>query len=457
MNRTSLRLRLLVAGAATVLVAVAAMAFGLSALFSAHVERRALAELSVQLDQVLAGVARDADGALTLATAPADPRFERPLGGLYWQIEAEGRLLRSRSLWDYALPLPADTLPDGAEHVHDLPGPDGGTLLTVERSVTLPPRLGGVPMRAAVAITRTDLAQAQQDFAGDLMPYALLLAAALFLAGWVQISVGLRPLATVGKRVADVRSGAASRLGDDFPAEVRPLAAEVDALLTQREAEVAQARSRAGDLAHGLKTPLQALLGEAARLRAGGRPDAARAIEEIAEAMRRHVDRELTRARIARRGAAQRVDLADIARRVHRVVSRTADGAGLDWRIEVPDGLLAAADADDLTEAVGALAENAARHARGGVTISGRRSADKVILAVTDDGPGIPPDRIAALMARGARADSSGPGSGLGLAIAAEIAASLHGELALHSGEAGLEACLTLPAAAPGVGGNRLD
>ncbi|MGB5559685.1 MAG: HAMP domain-containing sensor histidine kinase [Paracoccaceae bacterium] len=447
MKHLSLRLRLLIAGTAAILIALALAEAGLSALFAAHVERRALAELSVQLDQVLAGVDRDVTGKPVLATAPADPRFQRPLGGLYWQIEVEGVLLRSRSLWDYALPLPVDELPDGAEHFHDIVGPSGETLLTVERSVALPSRLGGATMRAAVAMNRADLKQAEQDFIADLLPFTGLLAGVLILAGWVQILIGLRPLATVGRRVADVRSGAVSRLGSDFPSEVQPLAAEVDALLEQREAEIARARARAGDLAHGLKTPLQALLGETDRLRGSGRPEAADAIEDIAGAMRRHVDRELTRARFASRGSAARVDLTDLAQRVHRVVSRTAAGAGVDWDIDVPERLIAAADADDLTEALGALAENAARHARGRVRITGRRAGDQVILSVIDNGPGIPANRIEALMERGTRADTTGPGSGLGLAIAAEIAAGFGGQLTLHYANPGLEARLALPAA----------
>ena len=57
----------------------------------------------------------------------------------------------------------------------------------------------------------------------------LALAAAFLAAGWAQITIGLRPLAHVGERVAALGSGEATRLGADFPAEVRPLAAEIDA------------------------------------------------------------------------------------------------------------------------------------------------------------------------------------------------------------------------------------
>ncbi|GAA0292088.1 sensor histidine kinase [Rhodovulum strictum] len=445
MNRLSLRLRLTLAGAGAVTLAIALASLGLAALFAAHVERRAVAELSVQLDQVLAGIERDAAGALDLATAPADPRFQHPYGGLYWQLDAAGERLRSRSLWDYDLPLPPDLLHDGAAHVHRLPGPEGGELLAVERSVTLPARLGAVTLRAAVAMDRAELAEARTAFLRDLAPYSAVLALALMAAGWAQIAVGLRPLHAIRDRVTAVRTGRAARLGEEFPAEVRPLAAEVDALLAAREAELARARTRAGDLAHGLKTPLQALMGEAGRLRAGGRTEAADAIEEIAGAMRAHVERELARSRVAMQGRAARADVGQVVAGLIRVIGRTRAGAALDWRQEVPEGLIAAADPDDLAEALGALIENAAHFADARVTVAARRAGARVEIAIRDDGPGIAPDRIDALMARGARADTSG--SGLGLAIARDIAEALDGSLTLHPADPGLEARLSVPRA----------
>jgi hypothetical protein len=98
--------------------------------------------LGRQLDQVMAGLAQDAQGTLYIERPPADPRFTTPYGGLYWQIEASGQLLTSRSLWDYTLVLAEDTLPPGRLHVHDLIGPQGEQLLAVERRVTIAHRSG---------------------------------------------------------------------------------------------------------------------------------------------------------------------------------------------------------------------------------------------------------------------------------------------------------------------------
>lgn len=445
MRRLSLRLRLALAGAIAVVVALAIASTALIALFAAHVQRRAEAELSVQLDQVVAGLARDPDGALVLQNPPADPRFEQPLSGLYWQIATGDTLLRSRSLWDYVLPLPSDELPDGQIHIHQLPDETGGTLLTLERSVTLPPSLGRTQVRAAVALTTADLDQARSDFTKDLLPYNAILAVALIVAGWVQLFFGLRPLAALGKRVLAVRSGGQRRLGADFPKEVLPLATEVDALIDARETELERARRRAADLAHGFKTPLQALMGEADRLRKRGENDAARAIEEIAEAMRRHVDRELTRSRLAGRATTAATPVGTVVERIVSVVSRTPQGDALDWRTEVPEALSVAVDPNDLAEALGALIENASRHARTRVTIRAFDPEGTVAIEVRDDGPGIAKDRIEELRQRGARADESG--HGLGLAICAEIAEAVGGELTIENADPGLRATLHLPRA----------
>lgn len=445
MRRLSLRLRLALGGALAVVLALAIASAALTALFAAHVQRRAEAELSVQLDQVVAGLGRDAQGTLELQTPPADPRFDQPLSGLYWQIAAGEVLLRSRSLWDYVLPLPPDALPDGHVHVHLLPDQSGGKLLTLERSVTLPPSLGGGQVRAAVALTTGELDQARRDFLRELLPYNAILAAALIVAGWVQLFFGLRPLSEVGRRVLAVRSGEQQRLGSDFPKEVQPLASEVDALIDAREAELDHARRRAADLAHGFKTPLQALMGEADRLRQSGQSEPARAIEEIAEAMHRHVDRELTRSRLAGRSGAGRSLVEPVVQQIVAVVRRTPLGGALDWDIATPGDLAVALDAGDLAEALGALIENASRHAEARVAIRAQPSAASVAIEVRDDGPGISEDRIAHLQERGARADEGG--HGLGLAISAEIARAVGGSLRIENASPGLRATLVLPRA----------
>jgi len=442
----SLRWRLMVAGAVAVVLALGLAALGLAHLFGTHVERRALADLSVQLDRVLAGLAR-VDGALAQVLPPADPRFEQPYSGLYWQIAADGRVLRSRSLWDVELALPVEDGADATRHNHLLIGPEGAEVLVLEQHVTMPASLGGGRARAAVALDTAELGAARRAFLRDMFPYLAVLGMVLIAAQWAQVTLGLKPLRRVGAEVSALRDGRRRRMGGDWPQEVQPLAAELDALLTAREADVERARGRAGDLAHGLKTPLQALMGEAARLRAADQAQAAEGIEVVVATMRAHVDRELARTRIALHSRNARAGAAAVARSVVAVLQRTPGGQRLAWQVDVPDDLLLAIDAADLSEALGALAENAARHAAGRVEVGAVVMGAQARVTVRDDGPGLPADRRAAMMARGVRADETGPGTGLGLAIAAEIAEAAGGVLELEEAGPGLSATLVLPLA----------
>ncbi|WP_349359128.1 HAMP domain-containing sensor histidine kinase [Stappia sp.] len=453
----SLGRRLTLAGAVAVLAALGLAAAGLIVLFGAHVERRATAELSVHLDQVMAGLARR-DGGLAVVRAPADPRFARPYGGLYWQIETGDTVLRSRSLWDVDLALPVDELEDGRVHVHRLAGPDGQALLVLERSVRLPAALGNAPARVAVALDRAELDAARRAFATDLMPYLALLAGVLIAAQIAQVRFGLGPLRRIGARVATLRDGRATRMGADWPREVRPLAREIDALMAAREADVDRARLRAGDLAHGLKTPLQALLGEAGRLRARGAAREAEAIEEVVRTMQGHVERELVRARTIA-GGRSATQVLGVAERIVSVLRRTPDGERLTWEIAIPKDLAVALDPADLAEAIGALAENAARHARSHVALTAARADAMVRIHLRDDGPGVPETEIASLVTRGRRLDERGTameGTGLGLSIASEIAEAVGGGVSLANRPEGFEAVLELPGrtAPPSPDGN---
>ena len=429
----SLRLRLVLAGALAIGLALGVSAIGLAALFGAHVDRRALAEMSAQLDLVLAGLDL-ADGRIAMTTPPADARFAQPYSGYYWQVTLPDRTLRARSLWDQALTLPDPSPARGEVSPHRIAGPQGQQLLAAVLRVTLPARLGAPEAVAVVAYDTADLRAARRAFVADLAPYMLLLAGVLIAAGWVQITVGLRPLVGLRARVTGLRDDPALRMGPDWPAEVRGLAGELDGLLDARAADLDRARMRAGDLAHGLKTPLQALMGEAARLRDTGAEAEARGIEEVVTAMRRTVDRELARARRNADPAPARSDLRQVLGRILAVLQKTPDGRRVSWTTDLPEGLRVALDQGDLSEALGAVLENAARHAHGAVRLTAARSGTDIVLEVIDDGPGIPAEQREAMLGRFVRLDESG--TGMGLAIANEIVRSVGGRITL-SGEHG--------------------
>ena len=123
------------------------------------------------------------------------------------------------------------------------------------------------------------------------------------------------------------------------------------------------------------------------------------------------------------------------------------------WRVRIAGGLGTVGDEELLRRAVDNLLMNVLVHTPVGAvgTITASAAWDRVVVEVSDDGPGVPPDKLPHIFERFYRAASQGTrGSGLGLAIAAEIAAA-HGGAALAAPAAprGLRVVLTLPAGPP--------
>ena len=120
------------------------------------------------------------------------------------------------------------------------------------------------------------------------------------------------------------------------------------------------------------------------------------------------------------------------------------------WRVRVDPGLGTVGDEELLSRAVDNLLMNVLVHTPGGTTgtITAAAAGDRVAVEVSDDGPGVPPDKLPHIFERFYRAGarSRRPGSGLGLAIAGEIA-SAHGGLACAAPASpkGLRITLSLP------------
>lgn len=446
MTRASLQLRLALAGVVVLVLTLAAAQVGLSTLFTRHAERAIAADLSDLSDYLIAELEPDTADAFILPTPPVDPAYMRPYSGRYWWVTVAGQEFASRSLWDFTLDLPAPP-PPGEDRLLTLPGPQGTQLLALDRTVIRVTAAGDRTIRVVTLLERSRIDLARNSFEDDMLPWLAGLGLLVFAAGAVQIRVGLAPLSALGARLTELTEGRVDRIGGDVPSELRPLARQIDALLDDRAEEIARSRRRAADLAHGLKTPLQALLGDASSLRSKGMDDQAGGIETVVRSIQQQVDRELARATMAG-GALGSV--ADVGRCLHGIIAvmtRTPKGSAIDWALDVEDGLLARIDPADLTEALGALIENAAHHAKDRVAISLSATARHVTLIIRDDGPGLPPDQTARLRQRGQRLDLQGGGSGLGLSIADEIVAAAGGELDLANADTGLLVTVRLPSA----------
>ncbi len=451
MRIPSLKLRLLLFASVTVTLALALTAAGLVLLFSRHVERRIDQELETYLNQLAGNLAFAPDSrSFSFSRRLADPRFDRPLSGLYWRAKdaKTGAIQRSRSLWDSDFDLPKDDLGVHMIHHHVLKGPGGGTIIVAEQEIAYPRPDGTHKVRIAVALDRSELRNATADFARDLLPSVVLLAAFLLAATWIQISLGLKPLQAIRQGLAAIREGHASRLEGDFPDEVRPLVTEANTLLAEQERAMEHARSRAADLAHGLKTPLTVLGGHARRLIEAGNAQAGEDLNHLVADMRRHVDHQLALARLHARGHGrhEEIALAPLLKAITRTLDKTPKGEALSWTIDCPAEIAVAVDHNDLTELLGNILDNATKWARSHISVAAQEEDGTTTLVIADDGPGFPASAGASLGERGARFDESAPGTGIGLAIVRDIARSYDITLRFtNARQGGAKVSLTFP------------
>lgn len=419
MKATSLRLRLLAGAAIAIFMALALAWAGISWLFHQYAEQREVAELSKLGEQLVANLTLDAGGKPVVDTPPADPRFMAIAGGYYWQASTKAASAQSQSLWDQSLP-PAPAQPDQWTHatVH---GPYGKQLIMVSRQIRLDARPVNLTVR--VGSDDSEMQSALAEFDRVLALSLGLLWLVLSLAAYGQVSLGLRPLDRLRRDLDRLRRSPHARLPADHPHEIVPLTDAINAMASAREADLGRARRRAADLAHGLKTPLAVVAAQSRRAREAGADIAADSIDRAVEAVSAALEAELARSRAAAaRGAGGESVPLDIAEGVVSVIERTEYGENLAFTIDIPASYRLPVDPSDLAEMLGALLENAARHARRQVQISARQDGQQLFLRIEDDGPGMDDHAIQRAAQRGVRLDETGSGHGLGLSIVRDLA-----------------------------------
>jgi signal transduction histidine kinase len=268
------------------------------------------------------------------------------------------------------------------------------------------------------------------------------------IAGFWQVKKGLAALHQLRSRLGEVRGGRDRRIDGQYPEEVQPLVADLNALLEHNERAVGRAVAKAGDLAHGLKTPLAVLSQEAERARGDGHHEAAQTIGEQIERMRRQVDYHLAQARAAASGATlgARSSVVESADGLSRTLLRLHAERGLAIDVRVPADHSVRSHREDLDEMLGNLLDNACKWAASRVVVESSVNGAGLIITVDDDGPGLDPALGDAVLQRGVRADQAAPGSGLGLAIVRDLAELYGGSIGLSASPmGGLRARLQLP------------
>jgi signal transduction histidine kinase len=295
----------------------------------------------------------------------------------------------------------------------------------------------------------------QWHFNWQLMLHTAILigmAVLLMAAGFAQLRNGIKPFNELRARLSRVRDGRDQRVTGDYAAEVQPLVDDLNALLDHQADAVRRAVVKAGDLAHGLKTPLAVLNQEADRARAAGHHELADLISQQVARMQRQIEYHLAHARAAASGATLGAScaIAVSAEGLARTLQRLHADRGLSIDLHIAPELTVQCGREDLDEMLGNLLDNACKWTRGRIVVTASAKGARAEITVDDNGAGIEPALREAVLQRGVRADEAAPGSGFGLAIVRELAELYGGTIALEASPlGGLRARLDLPAINP--------
>jgi signal transduction histidine kinase len=413
MGRNSLKKRLILGAALWLVLALGGGALVLGHAFRDAAEHGFHERLGAHLRALSAVVEIAPDGAVMVGKPIGEPRFELAYSGWYWQVSdgAEVRA-RSRSLWDFALPVTVAPGP-GAVHIRQDTGPRGESLEVVERDLLFPD--GVRPLHLTIAASRQELDSEVGRF--DLLLAVSLGVLGLGLMGAIgfQVSYGLRPLGRLAVELETLHASG-GRIGEAYPAEVAPLVTALNQVLDHDARLIERARAHMGNLAHGLKTPLAVLEAELSSLS----PDAA-VLHGQLERLNRLVDLHLSRARaeaVAAAPAGAQVLVGGMVEDIAAALRKIYAERGLVITVECSSESRFVGNGDDLAEILGNLMDNACKWAAGRVRVVASAS----VIMVEDDGPGLSPEQAETATLRGMRLDESAPGSGLGLAIVADLA-----------------------------------
>ncbi len=278
-----------------------------------------------------------------------------------------------------------------------------------------------------------DLAETLRSVRLFVLLAALVAASVAAVVLAVSMRRALRPLgrlaaaATEIERTGDVRRRLPDSTSDD---EIGALAQTLNRMLGSLERASERERRFLADASHELRTPLTALLGNASYLRRHGPDDRVIAdLEEDAQRLASLADDLLV---LAREEAS--APLPDAIVRLDELAHAVADDdPGV--RVAAPNAVCVRGDRAALERALVNLLENARRHGPPGglVTVTASERNRIASLAVSDEGPGLPPDQADAAFERFWRGRTDEPGSGLGLAIV-RATAERHGGRAYADG-----------------------
>jgi len=372
---------------------------------------------------------------------PIEPRFERPGSGLYAEVvlpnahwdshSAQGPILPASQMLQpneerFEGPLPMTQINGGQGEVFRY---GRGFIWSAEGDAK-----AEFPYTIYILEDTTALSQQVGVFRAALWRYLGSAGLILLLLQSAVLRWSLRPLRNVIEELKRVQRGVASRMSERHPRELEPLTESINAFIESERENLDRQRNTLADLAHSLKTPLAVLR---ARLDHPGPESELR--EEVDVQLRRMNDLvSYQLARAARSGHqlfAAPIGIEPHAEQIVKGLEKVYAGKGVLCEFDIAPGAQFHGEPGDLQELLGNLLENAFKWARSRVLLTVQfgehvpKRRPGLLVAVDDDGPGIPPEKVALILQRGVRGDERVQGHGIGLAIVQDLVRAYRGTL----------------------------
>lgn len=432
----SLNQRVLISATLVLLVFIAGITLTLDRAFYDSARIGVKDRLFAKLLMLLGDAEVDETGDLDVATNLLDAEFGHVNSDIYAFVTGPANTILWRSTSSLNKPMPVITPLEKGKKEFEQITLEGEPYFIYRYSVAWEIASGDIPLVFNV-ITDAELLDAQiERYREDMWGWLGLMVIFLLAMQMLVLRWGLLPLRTVSTELAAIESGQQDNLKGTYPKELKLLTDSINSLIAHERKQQRRYRNGLADLAHSLKTPLAVLQGVVH----GESDEAARhqTMREQIERMDNTIQYQLRRAATAGSSPGMgMILLRPVADRIISSVTKAYRNKRPDITVEVDDNIGLRIDEGDLMELLGNLIDNAFKWCHHSIRLSAGYQGDQVVIQVSDDGPGIPSQKIARILERGVRADQSIPGHGIGLAIVRDIMQVYDGELSIENSSGG--------------------
>lgn len=429
MQIKSLSFRLLVSAGLVLAAFFALASVVLEQGFRESAEQALKEKLQVYVYSLLSAAELKNSGDLSMPSNLPEPQFATPGSGLYGFIH----LARKNLVWRSPSAIGLDIKPPP-----ELSAGNSAFLLAEHGRYALHyaviwKNVAGVEREYIFTVTEDAqfVSSQVERFRKTLRVWLLALGLVLIAIQLALLRWSIKPLRRIVKDLEAIEKGRKTHLDGNYATELEGLAGNLNVFINSERAHLERYRNALADLAHSLKTPLSILRGCAESFNVNRET-----VKEQIFRMNEIVEYQLQRA--AAKGEHKTtgsVDLSSVIRKINASLAKVYIDKNIAFDINVPEHSLVYYDEGDLYEIAGNLMDNACKWCRHTVKVSvslnprkGRKNF-ALLLEIEDDGPGIPPEKLAEILKRGVRADENIHGHGIGMAVVYDLIRLLGGVL----------------------------